>query len=103
MLVLPCLLLIAIDYKAPSTTQITTDHSTNFQTLPTALATMLRTITRIAFTKNLASASAVRVSSRTMASKNIEDATQAAGEAKDTNPKVCPSHTRRQPQGTPTI
>ena len=50
---------------------------------------MLRTITRTAFTKNLASASAVRVSSRTMASKNIEDATQAAGEAKDTNPKVC--------------
>lgn len=48
---------------------------------------MLRTITRNTFTKTFKPSSASALRTRGMADKKVEDAAQAAGEAKDTNPQ----------------
>ncbi|THV93010.1 hypothetical protein D6D26_08331 [Aureobasidium pullulans] len=48
---------------------------------------MLRTITRNTFAKTFKPSSASALRTRGMADKKVEDAAQAAGEAKDTNPQ----------------
>jgi len=51
---------------------------------------MLRQITRINVAKSTTSVfRPATISVRTMADSRIEQASQAAGEAKETNPKVC--------------
>jgi hypothetical protein len=68
-------------------------HLSNFennshpQTNQLKSVNMLRTITRNAFTKTFKPSSAGALSTRGYANKTIEDNTQAAGEAKDTNPQ----------------
>jgi len=48
---------------------------------------MLRTFTRNAVSKTFKPSMAAPIRSRGMANKKVEDVSQAAGEAKDTNPK----------------
>ena len=72
--------------KAELLTYITSPagHKSN---LPNKSINMLRTITRNTFTKTFKPSSASALRTRGMADKKVEDAAQAAGEAKDTNPQ----------------
>lgn len=72
---------------SPAGTPTNSIFSSHKPNLPKQSINMLRTITRNTFTKTFKPSSASALRTRGMADKKVEDAAQAAGEAKDTNPQ----------------